>query len=460
MKKGLYIGHFFHKKTQSTKFFIDILEKHYSIDFFWTSPFHATVEILNSDLIEKEYDFIVFFQIILLPTHLDKFKCRNLIIIPMYDNDLGMTYANWSEYYKYKFIHFSKSLYNKLDFLGVNNSLYLQYAPKVEQKLINENIHDKVNIFFWQRSDEINWGLIKQIIAKSQINSIHMHRIEQNENRDLWFKKPSSEDIANYNITFSSWFETKNELLVKLQECDVFIAPRLYEGIGQAFLEAMAYGKCVLAPDTPTMNEYITHNVNGILFNPRNPSAVNLSDYKRIGENAKQYMQQIRLDWEDKQEDISTFINKSLEIKQNNDILENNIDKIKDSLGSLKFILDDFKMIDTKNKISLIFSKYLNLLLPYLNDLKKENNIVIYGAGTGAQLILSIMPNSISFLVDRDESKDGTYLNLKPIYKIDKLKDNRESKIIISVFGRSQESIKYLMDIGIKRSNIISLDVD
>ena len=47
-----------------------------------------------------------------------------------------------------------------------------------------------------------------------------------------------------------------------------YIAPRVYEGIGMSFLEAMARGRCVVAADHPTMNEYIEHGKTGFLFQP------------------------------------------------------------------------------------------------------------------------------------------------------------------------------------------------
>ena len=54
-----------------------------------------------------------------------------------------------------------------------------------------------------------------------------------------------------------------------------------------AFLEAMARGQCVVAADRPTMSEYITHGVNGLLFDPDRLVPMNLSDVVRLGERAR-----------------------------------------------------------------------------------------------------------------------------------------------------------------------------
>jgi hypothetical protein len=60
-------------------------------------------------------------------------------------------------------------------------------------------------------------------------------------------------------------------------KANVFFAPRAREGIGMAFLEAMARGQCVVANHAPTHSEYITHNVSGVLFDLQNPALLDFS---------------------------------------------------------------------------------------------------------------------------------------------------------------------------------------
>ncbi len=52
-----------------------------------------------------------------------------------------------------------------------------------------------------------------------------------------------------------------------------------------SFLEAMAMGKAVVAADNPTMNEYLTHNVNGYLFNPEDPRPIILDALSGHGQD-------------------------------------------------------------------------------------------------------------------------------------------------------------------------------
>lgn len=58
----------------------------------------------------------------------------------------------------------------------------------------------------------------------------------------------------------------RQEYLRYLSEVLLFIAPREREGIGLTFLEAMASGCVVIAPNLPTMNTYIEHGVTGFLL--------------------------------------------------------------------------------------------------------------------------------------------------------------------------------------------------
>jgi len=52
---------------------------------------------------------------------------------------------------------------------------------------------------------------------------------------------------------------------------DLFVLPSLGEGLPLALLEAMAYGKCVLATNVPGNRDVVKHEWNGLLVEPQNP---------------------------------------------------------------------------------------------------------------------------------------------------------------------------------------------
>lgn len=99
-----------------------------------------------------------------------------------------------------------------------------------------------------------------------------------------------------------------------------YIAPRDFEGIGMSFLEAMAMGRCVIAPNNPTMNEYITDGFNGILYELDNPKINKKYNIKSIQENTKKYIQQGYLKWSEEKNKILDYIN--LPVQTNNKLLK------------------------------------------------------------------------------------------------------------------------------------------
>lgn len=53
-------------------------------------------------------------------------------------------------------------------------------------------------------------------------------------------------------------------------------------------MEALCRGQCVIAPNFPTMNEYIVHNVNGYLYNMNKLEEIDLSNFGLIGKEARE----------------------------------------------------------------------------------------------------------------------------------------------------------------------------
>lgn len=106
----------------------------------------------------------------------------------------------------------------------------------------------------------------------------------------------------------------------------------------------------------------------------------------------------------------------------------------------------------------LSFNKELGLVMKKLDVLKNtEQKFVIYGAGTGADLIIGHMSNSILFLLDIDETKHNQHKNGFPIYGLEKTR-GMKSKIIVSLFGREEDVIFTLhQKYGVPVDNILVL---
>jgi glycosyltransferase involved in cell wall biosynthesis len=59
-----------------------------------------------------------------------------------------------------------------------------------------------------------------------------------------------------------------------LYNCDLFVFPSIFEGLGIALTEAMATGCACVASDIKPLDEFVAHDVDGMLFPPQNPSAL------------------------------------------------------------------------------------------------------------------------------------------------------------------------------------------
>jgi glycosyltransferase involved in cell wall biosynthesis len=128
---------------------------------------------------------------------------------------------------------------------------------------------EPLSAFFWERrpSHEPTLQRVVKLCTELGISSLHLHAapdFRQGSGQRL--TRPEMFVMDGIQVTTSTWFEDRSHLDRVAERAHVFFAPRALEGIGMSFLEAMARGQIVVAPDKPTMNEYIRHRTSGILY--------------------------------------------------------------------------------------------------------------------------------------------------------------------------------------------------
>lgn len=283
MKKLLYIGHAYHNKTKSTAFLKEMFRRDFDVDIFDFDPYADDMQTHFLPLKGKRYDVVVIFQIM---PELDKLRqylsFQHCAFFPMYDGVPSRDNPIWYQYRDVNIINFSKTLHDELKSLGFS-SYYFQFFPK---PIKVTNWGNEKSVFFWQRINNINIDTVGKLIDLGKMKHIHMHHAIDPGHE---FMEPL-ESIAK-KTTHSTWFDTREDMQKQMQKSAVYIAPRMYEGIGMSFLEAMAMGRCVIAPNYPTMNEYIVNGENGILYDLNNPQPVDLSDIRAIQKRAEKYIQ-------------------------------------------------------------------------------------------------------------------------------------------------------------------------
>lgn len=298
--KLLYIGHAYHNKTKSTQFLKDMLAEKYDVEIFDFDPYNDDINTHFLPLKGKEYEVAVIFQIM---PHLDKLRkvinFKKSAFFPMYDGVPSREDPIWYEYKDTQIINFSKTLHEELHELGYS-SRYVQFFP-TPLEIANTGKTDSV--FFWQRINPINAKTVEILLKNSNISHMHIHKVPDPQHEYI---EPSEDN--QWNITYSEWFDTRAEMQTKMQESAIYIAPRLYEGIGMSFLEAMAMGRCVIAPDNPTMNEYIKDGENGYLYDPQNPQPLTLANIRDIQQNTIRYIKEGYEKWEQEKYQILDWV--------------------------------------------------------------------------------------------------------------------------------------------------------
>lgn len=298
----LYIRHSFHSKTKSNDFLIEILKEYYDITVYDIDPYTQDDEIMLKQIPIKDVDVLLLFQLPISGDLLKKYiNFKKGVFFPMYDGAPSRNDQIWLSWKDFNIINFSKTLHNELLQMGFS-SFYIQYFPK---PIDNINNFGEINsVFFWQRITNLNIKIFKDIFKVLNIKKVHLHKAIDPTHK---FVEPTEND--KYEIEYSSWYENKNEMLNDIKKSALYVAPRLYEGIGMSFLEAMAMGRCVISPNNPTMNEYIEDGVTGILYDFNIPKIYKKFDIRQIQMNTYKYICEGYKKFEIEKHNIISFIN-------------------------------------------------------------------------------------------------------------------------------------------------------
>lgn len=231
--KLLFIDHECHKKTRSAEFFLSVLRKAFDVVEHYYSQYYRT----GAQKVAKDCDIAVIWEFPISRWRFF-FPGKRNVFVPMYDNE-------WASYWQWKriawsgmgVISFSDKVTEHARRCGVTNILDVRYFPDPDG--LPKEKGDPKRVFLWER------GEITQSVAEKLF--------------------PPADGYV-FEVKRADEFLERDAYLERVAKCGIVIAPRRKEGIGMAFLEAMAMGKCVVANDDATMNEYIEEGENGVLF--------------------------------------------------------------------------------------------------------------------------------------------------------------------------------------------------
>lgn len=303
MQKILFINNSYNfNKTASSRFFYDFLCRHYEVDIELAENDQLPYESIN----QKNYSAIISFY---FQADFSKFTCKNLIYVPMYD---GFVFCRekLAQLKNVKLINFCRYLHKQALAFGFK-SFYIQYYPEPQFNQ-NENPATRDKLFYWQRRNTSFSQILKCLppkISDLGCTKTILHSVTDGDNEP--FIKPTDQEIKNYNIEITSWFENKSDLLKILDTTKYYIAPRKQEGIGLSFLDAMSRGCVIIAHNDRTMNEYIKNGYNGYLIDFDRPKAITFKNYETIKNNSMQTYIKGRQQYQNQLQGLLDFINKS-----------------------------------------------------------------------------------------------------------------------------------------------------
>ena len=275
MMKLLFVDHECHRKTRSAEFFLEILRKGFDVKEHYYSNHYRTEsedEVLGQDIIVS-WEFLVSRRKFL-------FSDKRNVFVPMYDNE-------WASVWQWRriawsgmgVISFCQKVSDHARRCGVKNILDVRYFPDPAE--FPQAAGDPKRVFLWERGD-IGRSVAEKLFPPSAGYVFDVKRADEFLDRDAY--------------------------LQRISRCGIVIAPRRKEGIGMVFLEAMAMGKCVVACNDATMNEYITHGKDGILFAPDTPKPVDEAMVLHVLENIGHSAAEFRARWLQDKAEVNTFI--------------------------------------------------------------------------------------------------------------------------------------------------------
>jgi len=293
-----FLANSFHlKKTKSADFFIDLLR----------ASFGEVEVIPHSEawarLPKRRWDLIVVWQHRYPPEVLEAFGADRVVLVPMYD-DSPLDAEFWGGYRNFKVFCFSSTLERLLVSYGLS-AWGVRYYPD-PQTFPASDRSGGLRGFFWPRTRAIDWPLVQHLVGETPFERMHLHWTPD-VHGDL--SPPLDEaERSGGRVEVSSWFRDAGEYRALLAASNVFFAPRAAEGIGMSFLEAMAMGLCVVAPRAPTMSEYIEDGVNGLLYDPERPEALDFSRASALGAAARLSCEIGRASWIDSIPQVAAFL--------------------------------------------------------------------------------------------------------------------------------------------------------
>lgn len=272
---------------------LDLLERQGTVDTFFAEADPGDVRIRARGFDERHYDAILVWQLheafaLLSGRH------PNVTFAPMYDAMFRGGAFRWRRCYgRAKILCFSWALRAEV---MRRTALYhqVQYYPEVGRRSTTPD-DGTLRGLLWYRHRAVTPARVFALTARSRLAHLVIHDAPD-PGHAIAADSMAPQHIGQ--VVRTTWSDDRAAFDAGLATANLFFAARPLEGIGMSFLEAMAAGLCVVAPDAPTMNEYISHGRTGLLYALDRMAPLDLSNARAIGARARESVLRGRERWE------------------------------------------------------------------------------------------------------------------------------------------------------------------
>lgn len=301
-----FIGHAYHRETRSSEFFLAILRSMGLVVCVWDESGIGGGQIDIDDEWEAA-DLIVVWQVeYVVPRLVERLSSR-ILFVPMFDGAEYLPAEYWAKIRDVYVLCFSSTLYNKVQRHGVKSAAYFQYFLNPDKYQVCDQ-SGGTRIYLWQRREQPSLKTIERVLGGQECERVIL-KTAHDPVPGITVPVVSPEDAKKFSVVTVGW--NINGCEMEWISSNVYFAPRLVEGIGMSFLEAMAAGMCVCANDYPTMNEYIVHGQTGFLYNASHVREIDIARRAEIGASAREFMSIGYRRWENEQGRLTEFISKA-----------------------------------------------------------------------------------------------------------------------------------------------------
>jgi len=198
------------------------------------------------------------------PKEFFRVDLAKLIWVPMWDHAKNFPLVWW------------KSLPSSLKVIAFSEKVE-EMAKKAGLKVfrvkyhIKPSIHNKADfsgqrvLMYWNRTGLVSKRLLLNLCRFLKIDKlIFQETLDPKIDKNLYFTLPSK--IKGMDVETLKEFVQRGKYLEAVSRVNIYLAPRIVEGVGLSYLEAIARGCAVFAYNGPAMNEYIIHKKNGYLL--------------------------------------------------------------------------------------------------------------------------------------------------------------------------------------------------